>query len=41
VRDPTRQRFPIPVRIVLKIVGADECMELSNPKSPALELRTE
>jgi deazaflavin-dependent oxidoreductase (nitroreductase family) len=29
VRDPTRQRFPIPVRIVLRIVGADECMELT------------
>jgi deazaflavin-dependent oxidoreductase (nitroreductase family) len=29
VRDPTRQRFPIPVRIVLRIVGADEYMELS------------
>ncbi len=29
VRDPTRQRFPIPVRLVLRIVGADEYMELS------------
>jgi deazaflavin-dependent oxidoreductase (nitroreductase family) len=29
VRDPTRQRFPIPVRIVLRLVGADEYMELS------------
>ena len=29
VHDPTRQRFPIPVRIVLRIVGADEYMELS------------
>jgi deazaflavin-dependent oxidoreductase (nitroreductase family) len=28
VRDPTRQRFPFPVRIVLRIVGADEYMEL-------------
>jgi deazaflavin-dependent oxidoreductase (nitroreductase family) len=28
VHDPTRQRFPIPVRIVLRIVGADEYMEL-------------
>ena len=28
-RDPTRQRFPIPVRVVLRIVGADEYMELS------------
>jgi deazaflavin-dependent oxidoreductase (nitroreductase family) len=29
VRDPTRKRFPIPVRVVLKLVGADEYMELS------------
>ena len=33
VRDPTRRRFPIPVRVVLRVVGADEYMELS--KSPA------
>jgi deazaflavin-dependent oxidoreductase (nitroreductase family) len=32
VHDPTRRRFPIPVRVVLKIVGADEYMEVSaNP----------
>jgi hypothetical protein len=30
VRDPTRQRFPIPVRVVLRIVGADEYMELQS-----------
>lgn len=29
VRDPTRRRFPVLVRIVLWIVGADEYMELS------------
>ena len=29
VRDPTRRRFPIPVRLVLRIVGADEYMGLS------------
>src|SRR5215469_9246614 len=29
VRDPSRRQFPIPVRIVLMIVGADEYMELS------------
>jgi deazaflavin-dependent oxidoreductase (nitroreductase family) len=29
VRDPTRRRFPIPVRVVLRIVGADEYMQLS------------
>jgi deazaflavin-dependent oxidoreductase (nitroreductase family) len=30
VRDPARRRFPIPVRVVLRIVGADEYMELSS-----------
>lgn len=29
VRDPWRRRFPIPVRVVLRIVGADEYVELS------------
>ena len=29
MRDPTRRRFPIPVRLVLSIVGADEYMQLS------------
>ena len=29
VRDPSRRRFPIPVRLVLKLVGADEYMELA------------
>jgi deazaflavin-dependent oxidoreductase (nitroreductase family) len=29
VSDPTRGRFPLPVRIVLRIVGADEYVELS------------
>ena len=29
VHDPTRRLFPIPVRLVLGIVGADEYMELS------------
>src|SRR6202008_2700299 len=29
VHDPTRRRFPIPVRVVLRIVGADEYMELA------------
>jgi deazaflavin-dependent oxidoreductase (nitroreductase family) len=36
-RDPTRLRFPIPVRLVLRTVGANEYMELS--KSPATEDR--
>jgi deazaflavin-dependent oxidoreductase (nitroreductase family) len=29
MRDPTRTRFPFLVRLVLRIVGADEYMELS------------
>jgi deazaflavin-dependent oxidoreductase (nitroreductase family) len=29
VRDPSRKRFPFPVRLVLRVVGADEYMELS------------
>jgi deazaflavin-dependent oxidoreductase (nitroreductase family) len=29
VRDPTRRQFPIPVRLVLRLVGADEYMELA------------
>ena len=29
VRDPSRRRFPFPVRIVLTLVGGDEYMELS------------
>jgi deazaflavin-dependent oxidoreductase (nitroreductase family) len=29
VRDLSRQRFPIPVRVVLRLVGADEYMELA------------
>jgi deazaflavin-dependent oxidoreductase (nitroreductase family) len=28
-RDPTRRRFPVPVRLVLRLVGADEYIELS------------
>jgi deazaflavin-dependent oxidoreductase (nitroreductase family) len=31
VRDTTRRRFPIPVRLILMLVGADEYMELSTP----------
>jgi deazaflavin-dependent oxidoreductase (nitroreductase family) len=29
VHDSSRRRFPIPVRLILKLVGADEYMELS------------
>ena len=36
VHDPTRQRFPIPVRLVLKLVGADEYMEFSKAFVPPL-----
>lgn len=32
VHDPTRRRFPIPVRLVLRLVGADEYMDLSIAK---------
>jgi deazaflavin-dependent oxidoreductase (nitroreductase family) len=35
VRDPTRQRFRIPVRVVLRIVGADEYMELTTQQARA------
>jgi deazaflavin-dependent oxidoreductase (nitroreductase family) len=31
--DPTRQRFPIPVRIVLWLIGADDFMQLSTSRS--------
>jgi deazaflavin-dependent oxidoreductase (nitroreductase family) len=29
VHDPTRRRFPIPVQIVLRLIGANEFMQLS------------
>jgi deazaflavin-dependent oxidoreductase (nitroreductase family) len=29
VHDPTRRRFPLPVRIVLRLIGADDFMQLS------------
>jgi deazaflavin-dependent oxidoreductase (nitroreductase family) len=29
VRDPTRRRFPLPVRVILRIVGADEYIEIA------------
>ena len=31
VLDTTRRRFPVPVRVILRLVGADEYMELSKP----------
>jgi deazaflavin-dependent oxidoreductase (nitroreductase family) len=33
VRDPTRRRFPIPVRVFLMLVGADEYIGLSTLSS--------
>jgi deazaflavin-dependent oxidoreductase (nitroreductase family) len=33
VRDPTRRQFPVPARLVLRVVGADEYMEVSTPQS--------
>ncbi len=32
VHDPTRQRFPIPVRIVLRLIGANDFMQLSTSR---------
>jgi hypothetical protein len=29
VHDPTRRRFPIPVRIVLRLIGASDFVQLS------------
>jgi deazaflavin-dependent oxidoreductase (nitroreductase family) len=29
VHDPTRRRFPLPVRIVLRLIGANDFMQLS------------
>jgi len=29
VHDPTRRRFPVPVRIVLRLIGANDFMQLS------------
>jgi deazaflavin-dependent oxidoreductase (nitroreductase family) len=37
VRDPSRLRFPLPVRSVLRIVGANEYMEFSIFSRAALE----
>ena len=34
VHGPTRRRFPIPVRVVLRIIGADDFMQLSTSQSP-------
>src|SRR2546428_6317504 len=33
--DPTRRRFPTPVRIVLRLIGADDFMQLSTSQLPA------
>ena len=34
VHDPTRRRFPLPVRIVLRFIGADDFMQLSTSQLP-------
>jgi deazaflavin-dependent oxidoreductase (nitroreductase family) len=34
VHDPTRKRFPFPVRLLLRTVGANEYMELSRSQAP-------
>jgi deazaflavin-dependent oxidoreductase (nitroreductase family) len=31
VRDPALRQFPIPVRLILRLVGADEYMSFQNP----------
>ena len=36
VHDSTRRRFPIPVRLVLRLVGAEEYIELSKAFVPPL-----
>jgi deazaflavin-dependent oxidoreductase (nitroreductase family) len=34
LHDPTRRRFPLPVRIVLRLIGADDFMQLSTSQLP-------
>jgi deazaflavin-dependent oxidoreductase (nitroreductase family) len=33
VHDPTRRRFPLPVRIVLRLIGATDFMQLSTSRA--------
>jgi hypothetical protein len=33
VHDPTRRRFPFPVRIVLRLIGATDFMQLSTSRA--------
>jgi deazaflavin-dependent oxidoreductase (nitroreductase family) len=33
VHDPTRRRFPLPVRIVLRLIGANDFMQLSTSRT--------
>lgn len=35
VHDPTRRRFPFPVRIVLRIIGATDFIQLSHAYAEA------
>jgi len=39
VRDPTRQRFPLFVRMVLRLIGANDFMQLSIPSAPGVSLK--
>jgi deazaflavin-dependent oxidoreductase (nitroreductase family) len=34
VHDPTRRRFPLPVRIVLRLIGATDFLQLSTSRAP-------
>jgi deazaflavin-dependent oxidoreductase (nitroreductase family) len=34
VHDPTRERFPLPVRIVLRLINANDFMQLSTSHAP-------
>ncbi len=36
VHDPTRGRFPLPVRIVLRLIGANDFMQLSISRAPGI-----
>jgi len=36
VHDPTRRRFPLPVRIGLRIIGANDFMQLSTSRAPGV-----
>jgi deazaflavin-dependent oxidoreductase (nitroreductase family) len=35
MHDPTRKRFPLPVRVILELIGANDFMQLSASQAPA------